>query len=608
MSNLDSRARQARVGAFAVLREAGALHARGRLAEAEGLYRSLLQREPRNFDALHMMGVIALQTGRIQEGIELIERALRLWPEHPRALANLGNGHLHAQRPEQALASYDRALSLDPQFAAVLSNRGNALQSLGRHEEAADSFDRLSAIAPTFDFAVGSAFYSRRQSCDWRDYALRRDHIITTLEAAKRADRPFSFLSVSDSATLQLQCARCYADYLCPSTHPALWRGERYRHDRIRIAYVSADFRDHVVANFMASVYEHHDRERFEITGLSLCADDGSAVMCRTRGALDALVDASRLSDHDAASRLHALEVDIAVDLTGFTQGCRPGIFARRPAPVAVSLLGFPATMGVPFIDYLIGDDFVVPESASRWYSERIVRLPGSFQANDERRARSAEQPGATRREHELPESDLVLCCFNHAHKINPTFFGIWARLMAQVPHCVLWLLGETLAVQQRLRQEMAAHGIAPERLVFAQRLPYPEHLARLRLADLFLDTLPFNAGATASDALSAGVPVLTCAGEAFAARMAGSLLHALGLPELITHDTSSYEQRAIELAGDHAALNALRARLAIHRGTHPLFQAERYCRHLEDAYRQMRDRAERGESPADFSVPPRVD
>lgn len=590
-----------------MLREAGALHARGGVTEAQALYRSLLQREPRNFDALHMLGVIALQTGRIQEGVALIEQALRVRPNHPQALANLGNGYLFAHQPEHALSSYDRALALDPRFAGVLNNSGNALQLLGRHEEAAESFERLSAIAPAFDFALGNGFHSRRQSCDWQDYALRLGNIVAALESGGRADRPFSFLSVSDCAALQLQCARIYAQYLCPSAYPALWQGERYGHDRIRVAYVSADFRDHVVAHFMASIYERHDRERFEIIGLSLCADDGSDIKRRTRNALDRLVDASRLSDHDAASQLRAWEVDIVVDLTGFTQGCRPGIFARRPAPVAVSLLGFPATMGVPFIDYLIGDDFVVPESASRWYSECIVRLPGSFQANDERRARCTELPHANRAEQGLPEADLVLCCFNHPHKLNPRFLGIWARVMAQVPECVLWLLGETPGVQQRLRQEIAAHGIAPERLVFAERCSYAEHLARLRLADLFLDTLPFNAGATASDALWAGVPVLTCAGEAFAARMAGSLLRAIGLPELITHDTTDYEKRALELARDRNGLKALRARLAAHRDTQTLFQTEAYCRHLEDAYREMRDRAERGEPPLSFSVPPRT-
>jgi protein O-GlcNAc transferase len=588
----------------ATLRQAASLQASGGLGTAQMLYREVLRRQPQNFDALHMLGVIAVQTGQPERGVALLVEALRVKPDDAPALANLGNAYLIVNRPEEALRSYDRALELNPGFAGVLNNRGNALQLFGRHAEAAESFARLLELDPTFDFALGNFFHSRRHGCDWRDFARYGTTITDALDSGRRVVRPFSFLSVSASAALQLHCAQIYAAYLSPALPPPLWHRECYGHDRIRVAYVSADFRDHVVSNLMASIYEQHNPDRFHTIGVSLAAGDNSEIVERAKRALGQFEDFSALSDQLAAERIRELEVDIAVDLTGFTQGCRPGIFARRPAPVQVNFLGFPATMGVPYIDYLIADDFVVPESSASLYAEQIARLPDSFQANDDRRSALTDFPAPSRREAGLPESGLVLCSFNSSYKLNPEFFDIWTRIMRLVPDSVLWLIGEG-NVQHHLHTEAASRGIEPERVVFAARLSYREHLARLRLADLFLDSLPFNAGATASDALWAGVPILTCAGEAFASRMAGSLLRAIGLPELITSSTADYEQRALELVNDRGRLAELKHRIAANRHTHPLFDTGRYCRNLEAAFTQMWQRAECGEPPESFTVMP---
>jgi protein O-GlcNAc transferase len=590
----------------ATLRQASSLHARGELAQAQSLYQQVLCSEPKNVDALHMAGVLALQVGRLIEGIGLIEAALAIRPDQPQALANLGNGYLLVNRNEDALRSYDRALALQPGFTGVLNNRGNALQLLGRHEEAADAFARLARLAPDFDFAQGNGFHSRRQVCDWDDFTERMSGVLTGLGAGRRIDRPFSFLSVSDAGAHQLQCARLYAAYLCPTAHAPLWRGEVYDHDRIRVAYISADFRDHVVARFLAPLYERHDRQHFELIGVSLAADDGSAIVARCKAALGQFIDASRLSDQEVAARLRDLKVDVAVDLTGYTQGCRPGIFARRPVPAQANFLGFPGTLGVPWIDYIIADEFVVPESLSHLYAEKIVRLPDCFQVNDERRQPPGAAAPAARAAAGLPAAGPVLCCFSNHYKLNPGMFDVWMRVMRGTPDSVLWLLGGAPGLQGRLQRAAEARGVSAHRLVFAARLPYEEHLARLSLADLFLDTLPFNAGATASDALRAGVPVLTCAGEAFAARMAGSLLRGIGVPELITRSTAEYEQLAIELLGDPGRLAGLRSRIASNRCTSALFNGLRYCRHLEDSYRLMVQRTRRGELPASFQVPAR--
>ena len=586
------------------LKQATVLHSGGRLNEAERLYREVLRLQPRNFDALHMLGVIGLQSGQYDQAFDLIGQALSLHPRHARALANMGSACVYLGRSDEALQYFDQALEVDPRFAGALNNRGNTLQLLARHDEAAQTFGRLEELAPGFDFALGNFFQSRRHGCDWRDFGRHVHEVVAGVEAARRVDRPFSFLSVSDSAAQQLKCAQLYATYLCPTLHEPLWKGERYGHERIRVAYVSADFRNHVVANMMAGIYEKHDTQRFHTIGVSLAAADDSEIVQRSKRALNEFINASHLSDEAVARLLRDMEVDIAVDLTGFTQGCRPGIFARRAVPTQVNFLGLPGTMGVSYIDYLIADDFVVPPSCQSLYSEHMVRLPDSFQANDDRRSGLTEAPLPAREAVGLPDAGPVLCSFNNSYKLSPTFFDIWTRVMKHAPDSVLWLVAGEAGLQDRLRNAASARGVDPARLIFARRVSYEEHLSRLRLADLFLDTLPFNAGATASDALWAGVPILTCAGEAFAARMAGSLLRASGLPDLITFSHAEYEARAMELAADPARLAELKARLRSTRAMNPLFDTGRYCQHLEAAYIGMWERVEHGDPPASFGVP----
>jgi protein O-GlcNAc transferase len=593
----------ARAAVAALLHQAAAARAKGLLGQAEQLYRSVLGMQPGNLDATQFLSLIALQTGRAHEAIALMKRATELHPNHAQTHANLGTALLHDRNPEEALRHYERALELEPGFAGVLNNRGNALQTLKRHAEAAESFRRLLELAPGFDFALGNRFRSLRHCCDWREYGAQLDQTLAALKGGAKVDRPFSFLSVCDSIAHQRECGQIYAAHLCPGTATPLWRGERYQHERIRIAYVSADFRDHVMSYAMAPIYERHDARRFQTIGMSLASCDESEIARRSQHALGEFIDGAALSDQQAAELLRKLEVDIAVDLTGFTLGCRPGIFSRRPAPVQVSFLGFPATMGVPYIDYIIADDFVIPEGVEAGYSEKVARLPGCFQPNDERRAAFHDAPPFSRSAAGLPESALVLCSFNNSYKLNPRFFDIWTRVMKRAPGSVLWLLGEDALVQKNLFDEAGARGIDPDRIVFAPRVPYAEHLARLKLADLFLDTLPFNAGATASDALWAGLPLLTCAGEAFAARMAGSLLCALRLPELVTSSAAEYEERAIELVCDPSRLAELKSRLAANLRSQALFDSARYCRHLEAAYEQMRARLTRGEPATSFSI-----
>nr|HPR44293.1 hypothetical protein [Ottowia sp.] len=372
---------------------------------------------------------------------------------------------------------------------------------------------------------------------------------------------------------------------------------------RLRVGYISGDFRDHPLSALMVGVFEAHDKARLETVALSTYPQPvASPMRKRLEAAFDRFIDLHAVGDQEAATRIAQLQLDILVDLTGYTSFCRPGIVVRRPAPIQVSYLGFPATTGMAEIDYILGDRWVTPLGSAGEFSEKIIRLPESFQANDDQRPGGAETP--SRQELGLPEHGFVFCCHNNIYKINPGMFDIWMRLLAQVPGSVLWLVADSPETDANLRRQAEARGVAGERLVFARRAPYVKYLAQYRQADLFLDTLPFNAGTTASDALWAGLPVLTQLGHSFAGRMAASLLDAVGLPELITRDAAAYEQMALKLATTPELLRELRERLERHRATSPLFNTARFTRHLERAYEMIWARHAQGLSPAEIDVP----
>ncbi len=583
------------------------------------------------------LGDALLDLHRPEEALTAHERALGLMPASADALIGCGNSLCALRRFAEAMACYDEALRLDPSNAYAHHNRGNALlEGSGLAGEAVSSFERATQIKPAFalswrrhadallalqqrdaaveslartlqldpdfDFAAGALLHAQQCSADWsvRLPAASRQQVTDAVLAGRCADLPFSFLSVSDSAAAQRQCARTYGAHRCPPATPR-WNGERYRHERIRVAYLSGDFRAHAVSYLLAGVFEQHDPGRFETIAVSFRPEESTAFGQRVKAAFSRFIDVSGRSDLQVASLLRSLEIDIAVDLTGFTAGLRPRILAHRPAPIQVNYLGFPGTLGVPYMDYILADDFVIPKDRAQHYAEQIVYLPNSFQANDGRRVIS-EQP-VTRAAVGLPDDAFVFCCFNNTYKLNPMMFDLWMRLLDRVPGAVLWLLSAGETACTNLKREAALRGIADHRLVFAPRVPYAEHLGRLGMADLFLDTLPFNGGTTASDALWAGLPLLTCAGEAFAARMAGSLLHAAGLSELVTSGLDRYEATALRLAQQPGELQALRRRLHRNRGWAPLFDTDRFRRNLERAYEHMWQRHERGDEPAAFCI-----
>jgi predicted O-linked N-acetylglucosamine transferase (SPINDLY family) len=565
--------------------------------------------DPASEPAQRGLGDALLDLGRPVEAVAAQEAALRLGTQRAQTLISHGDALRALGRYAAAVASYDESLQLDPRNATAFCDRAHTLllwtdRGSDRVAEALACYTQALEINPDIPIVPGTLAYQQMCQGDWsvRAPAASPAQILRAVRAGVPACAPFAFLSISDDAATQLQCARAFTRHQLGASLRERPR-PRYGHGRVRIAYISADLRAHAVSYLLAGVFEQHDRARFEVTAIALRPPEESVTGTRVRAAFDRFLDVSAMNDREIVDLVRGLEIDIAIDLTGYTKGFRPQLLAAGVAPIQVSYLGYPGTMGGSFIDYLIADDFVVPEERRTHYAEATAYLPECFQANDDRRVMAERR--LTRAEQGLPEAALVLCCLNNSHKINRAMFDVWMRLLERMPHAVLWLLSHEREVQDHLRREAASRGIDPARLVFAERMPYPEHLARLGLADLFLDTLPFNAGTTASDALWAGVPVLTCAGDAYAARMAGSLLRAVGLPELITTSLSDYESLALRLAAEPALLAAWRARLAANRRSTPLFDTARFTAHLEAAYLEMWRRHERGEAPSTFAVSP---
>lgn len=575
----------------------------GRLEEALADCERALALSPDDPDVLANSAVALRRLRRYDAALARLDRALVLRPDYPEALNSRGVVLDQLRRPEEALASFDRALAQRPDFVDALYNRGMALKHLKRLDEALASFEQVRALRPDHPHALNGTAGCVQHLAAWD----RLPEIARAVEEHVRDKTsiidPFTFLGYSGDPALQRRCATTYAEHEVPVTPPALWRGERWRNPRIRVAYLSADFHNHATSHLMAELFELHDKSRFEIIGVSYGRDDTGPMRQRLVAAFDQFHDVRQRTDAAVAAFLHDLKVDVAVDLKGYTEDARPAILAHRPAPIQVSYLGYPGTMGADFIDYVLADEVTAPFSSQPLFSERIVHLPGSYQVNDSRRLIAEATP--SRADCGLPDAGFVFCCFNNRWKITPDIFAVWAELVQAVPGSVLWLLHGNDGHARNLRRHAAGLGLDPARLVFAPRQPLDAHLARHRRADLFLDTLPYNAHTTTSDALWAGLPVVTCRGTAFAGRVAASLLGAVGLPELVTETLADYRALALALARDPDRLAAVRAKLARNRETAPLFDARRFARHLEAAYTTMWERWQRGEPPAAFVVPP---
>ena len=539
-------------------------------------------------EAWNNRGIILFELRRTGEAIASYDRALELRSDYAEALNNRAVALASLKRFSESLADCDRAMLIHPGFADALYNRGNALSELGRPEDALVSHEQALAHDPAHPNALSGLANAALLTGNWARTAKLADVLKADVLAGRSVIQPFVLMGYHDDNDLQLRCARNYVRQAGPGAQAPLWTGLKYAHDKIRIAYLSADFHQHVTAALTVEMFERHDRERFEITAVSFGPDDGSDMRARLVKAFDRFHDARAQTDREVAQLLRRWEIDIAVDLGGHTSGARPWVLAHRAAPVQAKYMGYPGTSGTDFIDWLVADRIVAPPDQDVFFSEKIAALPDTLWVTD---TTVEVPPPPTRAEAGLPDSGFVFCCFNHNWKITAPLFDIWMRLLKQVDGSVLWLLEGNAAIRGNLQREAEARGVDPSRLIFAARTTPQKHLARQQLADLFLDTLPYNAHTTASDALWAGLPVVTVPGRSFPARVAASILQAAGLPELIAPDLAAYEALALRLAQDKDVLAHLRHKLSAVRST-PLFDTARFTRNLEAAYCTMLEQA----------------
>ena len=584
-------------------------------------------------------GVQLHQAGDVEGALAAYDHCLSLSPGQPAALYNRAGALTQLQRWEEALAALDAVLRQSPTMADAWNNRSGVLQAMGRYEEALASiqqvlqrrpsdaralynaglmllllkrFDqsqlvlaRLVALQPGNGEALGSLAAAALQACDWDDVERLLPRILAGILDGAVFMSPLSLLALSDDPVLQLRCARMAVQRILADTalgsaaQPAMAR-QPYRHDRLRIGYLSSDFRDHPVANQIVGVLEKHDRSRFDVIGLFTGRADASPVHRRIVKACDSFHAIGAMGSREAARLIRDAEIDILVDLNGHTMGWRPAILAYRPAPVIASYLGYAGTTGSGFVDYVIGDARATPFTLAPAMSEKIVQLRHGFWPSD---PMGPMPETVSREEAGLPADAFVFCCFNAPYKIRPAMFDVWVRLLHAVPGSVLWLRDSSAVTNERFRQQARKRGLDEGRIVFAGRMDsFARHLGRLAQADLFLDTAPYNAHATAADALWAGLPVITLQGESFVSRVCASLLFYCGLGELVTTTATDYEALALALARDGGRLAALRRRLVDARKAAPLFGMDAVVTSIEDAYLEMQARVQRGEAAQQFA------
>ncbi len=553
-------------------------------------------------EAHNSMGGVLHSLHRPTKALAHYDRAVSLQPGDPKIWHNRGVTLLEMRRLDEAVASFDQALKLNPESSETLFDRAVALNKLGRTEEALESYQALVRLDPDFPFAEGLFLHTKMLCCDWHHVQTLYSEITAKVRARKPAMEPYGYQGLcDDEATLKV-CAEVYAAHKYPAAS-RLAATLLSSHERIRIGYLSGEFRSQATSILMAELFELHDRDRFQIFAFDNGWSDQSPLRARLEKAFDGIFNISGMSDAEAASLIHREGIDILVNLNGYFGEVRQGVFAQKSGPIQVNYLGFPGTLGASYMDYVIADETVIPETSRRHYTEKTVWLPDSYQVNDRRR--TIADKVFSRAALGLPAEGFVFCCFNNTYKITPDIFGVWASILEKVDNSVLWLLRTNHAAARNLTNEAQQRGIDPSRLIFADYMPLSDHLARYRAAGLFLDTLPYGAHTTASDALWAGLPVLTCTGNTFPGRVATSLLKAIGLPEMITETPQAYEDLAIALSQDPARLASIRQKLAQNRATAPLFDTPRFTRHIEDAFLQMYARAQAGLPPDHIRVVP---
>ena len=543
-----------------------------------------------NFEKAHSNRAKAMsELGRNQEAIESCNKAISINSNYAQAYFNRGNAENNLKHQQAAIESYNKAIEINPSYGDAYYNRGNIYRDLHQLESAIKDYDKALAIKPEYDFLLGVKLHLKMKICDWSDLESQVADLKIKIKQNRKATTVFSLLALTDGPSYHRMAAETWVSATHPENQVLKALDKKPKGTRIRIGYYSSEIHEHATTYLIAGLFEHHDKKKFELIAFSFGPARNDEMRKRVVASFDQFLDVADLSDIEVAGLSRRMSIDIAVDLKGLTLDCRVGIFSYRAAPIQVSYLGFPGTMGAPYIDYLIADKTLIPQQSQQYYAEKIAYLPNSYQVNDSRREISNRI--LTREELKLPQSAFVYCCFNNSYKITPHTFDGWMRILKQVQGSVLWLIEDNPSSVANLQLEAQRRGVNRDRLIFAQKIPLPDHLARHQAADLFLDTLPYNAHTTASDSLWAGLPLITCSGESFASRVSASLLTALNLPELIASSQPDYETLAVDLAINPDRLKIIRKKLKQNLQNTSLFNTSMFARHVENAYTQMYER-----------------
>ena len=558
---------------------------------------------PNNPEAWLSYGKTASNLGRYDDALVWYGKALNLKPDYAEALINKGATLKELKRYEEAIAFAEQALVINPNLAEAWANKGAALKDLTRYEEAIVHYDKALSLKFDIDWVWGDLLYTKMKICDWAGLKESLEGISKKVMANEKVSQALSLLALSDDALLHKKCSAIFTQAKYPANPTLGFIPKLSKKEKIRIAYFSPDFRNHPVSLLTAELFEVHDRDRFEVFAFSLQkAPIGDETNLRLRKGFDRFIDVDEMSDQEIAQLARELEIDIAIDLAGPTQYSRTGIFSYRAAPIQVNWLGYPGTIGADFIDYIVADKIIIPEPHQQFYAEKIVYLPNTYMVDDSKRTASTRV--FTREEFGLPKNAFVFCCFNNDYKFNPQVLDSWSRILLTAKNSVIWISENNEYFRSNIVAEFESRGIDHDRIIFAQRVEMmADHLSRYALADLFLDTHPYNAHTTALDSLKAGVPVLTLMGQSFASRVAASLLNAIGLPELITNTQEEYEALAIDLAMNPQKLTDIKLKLAKNRLTAPLFDTPLFTKNLEAAYIKMIERYQADLEPEHISI-----
>jgi len=604
-------------------KEAVNLHRTGQIKKAKNICLEILEDEPKNFDILHLLGIISFQLKDYKKSSELISQAIKVNPNDAEVYNNMAivskklnqldiayNNYCNAiklkpdyaeahnscgvilkelKKYEDAIKSFNLAIKFNKNYAEAYYNLGHIFFERKKYNEALQNFYQSYKINPKLDYLLSSIIITKHSTCDWCSFdkdLLVLENIILN---EKKKINPFLTLSFYESPQLQKTSAEIFVKNEYNDKNNQNHKFDNQTKQKIRIAYYSADFRNHPMSYLLANLYELHDRNKFEVIGISFGPDKDDQMRKRVSTAFDKFYDLRLKTEEEIVKFSRELKIDIAIDLMCFTKYHKFGIFVKKCAPIQVNYLGYPGTSGTNYLDYIIADKILIPKDSQKYYSEKIVYLPDTYQANDS--TKKISDRIFTREELGLPKDAFVFCCFNNNYKITPQVFDVWMRLLERVENSVLWILSEDINISKNLKNETTKRGIDFNRIVFAERIKMNEHLARQKVADLFIDTFPYTGHTTASDALWVGLPVLTRIGKSFASRVSASLLNAIDLSELVTSSEKEYEDLAVEIAKNPTKLKEIKNKLKNNRSSKPLFNTQIFTRNIEKAYSLMYER-----------------